>query len=85
MGVWAISFLASHMETVFHYRAQRQINELERKDMVEMLLKKSYSEYHAEESGSYLSGFTNDIAQMEQLGWEPLFGMFGVWRRLFPA
>ena len=46
--------------------------------MVEMLLKKSYSEYHAEESGSYLSGFTNDIAQMEQLGWEPLFGMFGV-------
>ena len=24
----------------FHYRAQRQINELERKDMVEMLLKK---------------------------------------------
>lgn len=78
LGVWAISFLASHMETVFHYRAQRQINELERKDMVEMLLKKSYSEYHAEESGSYLSGFTNDIAQMEQLGWEPLFGMFGV-------
>lgn len=75
LGVWAISFLASHMETVFHYRAQRQINELERKDMVEMLLKKSYSEYHAEESGSYLSGFTNDIAQMEQLGWEPLFGM----------
>ena len=78
LGVWAISFLASHMETVFHYRAQRQINELERKDMAEMLLKKSYSEYHAEESGSYLSGFTNDIAQMEQLGWEPLFGMFGV-------
>lgn len=78
LGVWAISFLASHMETVFHYRAQRQINELERKDMVEMLLKKSYSEYYAEESGSYLSGFTNDIAQMEQLGWEPLFGMFGV-------
>ena len=68
LGVWAISFLASHMETVFHYRAQRQINELERKDMVEMLLKKSYSEYYAEESGSYLSGFTNDIAQMEQLG-----------------
>ena len=32
LGVWAISFLASHMETVFHYRAQRQINELERKD-----------------------------------------------------
>lgn len=41
LGVWAISFLASHMETVFHYRAQRQINELERKDMVEMLLKKA--------------------------------------------
>lgn len=39
LGVWAISFLASHMETVFHYRAQRQINELERKDMVATVYK----------------------------------------------
>ena len=35
------AFWHPHMETVFHYRAQRQINELERKDMVEMLLKKA--------------------------------------------
>ena len=78
LGVWLVSFLSSHMETVFHYRAQAQINALERNDMTEILLEKSYQEYHLDESGSYLSGFTNDIEQMEQLGWEPLFNTFGV-------
>lgn len=76
--IWAVSFLASHFETVFHYRAMSGINALERKDMTAALMKKSYQQFHTEESGSYLSAFTNDVAQMEQLGWDSFFSLFGV-------
>ena len=77
LGAWAISFTASHLETVFHYRALQKINGLERRDMTAALIRKSHQEYHSKESGTYLSGFTNDISQMEQLGWEPFFNLFG--------
>lgn len=77
LGAWAISFTASHLETVFHYRALQKINGLERRDMTAALIGKSHQEYHSKESGTYLSGFTNDISQMEQLGWEPFFNLFG--------
>ena len=69
--IWAVSFLASHLETVFHYQAMRRINALERKDMTAALMKKNHQQFHTQESGAYLSSFTNDVAQMEQLGWEP--------------
>lgn len=78
LSVWAICFLFSYLETVFHYRALREINALERKNMTATLLKESHQEYHAQESGAYISGFTNDVTQMEQLGWEPFFSMFGI-------
>ena len=61
-----------HMETVFHYRAQRQINELERKDMVEMLLKKAILNTMQKKADLIYQDSRDDIAQMEQLGWEPL-------------
>ena len=76
--IWAVSFLASHLETVFHYQAMRRINALERKDMTAALMKKNHQQFHTQESGTYLSSFTNDVAQMEQLGWEPFFGLFGI-------
>lgn len=41
--IWAVSFLASHLETVFHYQAMRRINALERKDMTAALMKKTIS------------------------------------------
>lgn len=77
LSAWAIAMTTNHLETVFHYRALQQINGLERRDMTAALIQKNHQEYHSKESGTYLSGFTNDIAQMEQLGLEPFFNLFG--------
>lgn len=53
--------------------------------MTAALIGKSHQEYHSKESGTYLSGFTNDISQMEQLGWEPFLICLVQYPRLFPV
>ena len=37
------------------------------------LLQKGYQDYHKQDSGEYLSWMTNDVKQIEQLAWNPLF------------
>ena len=71
LGVWAISFLASHMETVFHYRAQRQINELERKDMVATVYKGNIIKNLIMDCQSYTTYRPNETTG----------GIFVSWRR----
>jgi ATP-binding cassette subfamily B protein len=75
---WAISFIASHLETVFHYRAVRKMNDAVRKDMTAAMLCKNHQEFHKQENGAYISQFTNDINQIEKQGWDPFFALIGL-------
>ena len=38
---------------------------------------KTHQEYHKQESGEYLSQFTNDVNQIEQMAWTPFFTIMG--------
>lgn len=59
-------------------RAIRSMNNEVRKDIVATMLHKSHQEYHAQQSGEYLSWFTNDVTQIENLAWTSFFDIFSV-------
>ena len=74
---WLAVVLCLIAETFFHGRAVRRMNNALRRDMAAGLLHKTHQEYHKQESGEYLSQFTNDVNQIEQMAWTPFFTIMG--------
>ena len=62
---WLAVVLCLVAETFFQGRAVRRMNNALRRDMAAGLLHKTHQEYHKQESGEYLSQFTNDVNQIE--------------------
>ena len=73
MGNWFILIAVNGLETYFEGRAIRIMNNAVRKDMTATLLAKSHGDFHKLDTGEYLSWFTNDINQIENLAWNPFF------------
>ena len=73
MGNWFILIAVNGLETYFEGRAIRIMNNAVRKDMTATLLAKSHGDFHRLDTGEYLSWFTNDINQIENLAWNPFF------------
>ena len=73
MGNWFILITVNGLETYFEGRAIRIMNNAVRKDMTATLLAKSHGDFHKLDTGEYLSWFTNDINQIENLAWNPFF------------
>ena len=74
---WLAVVLCLIAETFFQGRAVRRMNNALRRDMAAGLLHKTHQEYHKQESGEYLSPFTNDVNQIEQMAWTPFFTIMG--------
>lgn len=62
----------------FQSRAILSMNNQVREDISATLLQKTYQQYHHQDSGEYLSWYTNDVNQIEQLAWKPFFDFIGV-------
>lgn len=73
VGVWFLIYGLTGAETFFRHRAIRIMNNAVRQDIATILLKKSYVSFHEQSVGEYLSRFTNDINQIENLAWNPFF------------
>ena len=73
IGNWFILLAANGLETCMEARAMRKMNNAVRQDMTATLLQKSHRTFHELDTGAYLSWFTNDIAQIENLAWTPFF------------
>lgn len=73
VGVWFLIYGLTGAETFFRCRAIRIMNNAVRQDIAKLLLKKSYVSFHEQSVGEYLSQFTNDISQIENLAWNPFF------------
>lgn len=73
VGVWFLIYGLTGVETFFRCRVIRSMNNAIRQDTAEILLKKSYRSFHEQSVGEYLSQFTNDINQIENLAWNPLY------------
>ena len=73
VAVWFLIYGLTGMETFFRCRVIRIMNNAIRQDIAEILLKKSYRSFHEQSVGEYLSQFTNDISQIENLAWNPFY------------
>ncbi len=72
-GVWFILLWVGSLRDYFQARAIRAMNNAVRRDMAATMLHKSHVEFHGTDTGEYLSQYTNDVNQMEDLAWEPFF------------
>lgn len=73
VSVWFLIYGLTGAETFFRCRVIRSMNNAIRQDIANMLLQKSYQQFHRQSVGEYLSLFTNDITQIENLVWNPFY------------
>ncbi len=73
VGIWFALMGAGAVRDLLQARAIRRLNNALRGQMAAGLLRKTYQEYQQEGTGEYLSQFTNDVNQIENLAWRPFF------------
>ncbi len=73
VGAWFLLLGINSLQEFFQGRAVRAMNNAVRRDMAATLLQKKHVEFHALDTGEYLSLFTNDINQIENLAWKPFY------------
>ncbi len=73
--LFALKNLLRFAESILKGRAVKVMNNQFRGDLGTVLWDKSHQQYHGQESGEYISWFTNDVNQIEQLAWETWFRM----------
>lgn len=66
-----------YVQNRYKRTAISQMNGGLRRDMGYSLLRKSHQEFHSKQTGEYLSQFTDDVNQIEQLAWEPFYNLVG--------
>lgn len=74
---WGVYFIFGIAQGYFQAKAIRVLNNQVRYDLYLSLLNRSYNDYHALDSGSYISWLTNNIKQIENLAWNPFFNGVG--------
>lgn len=73
VGIWFFIYGLTGVGKFFQCRAICLMNNAIRQDIAEILLEKGYRSFHKQSVGEYLSQFTNDINQIENLAWNPFF------------
>lgn len=73
VAVWFLIYGLTGLEIFFRCRVIRRMNNAIRQDITEILLQKSYWQFHQQSVGDYLTLFTNDINQIENLAWNPFY------------
>lgn len=73
VAVWFLIYGLTGLETFFRCRVIRKMNNAIRQDITEILLQKSYWQFHQQSVGDYLTLFTNNINQIENLAWNPFY------------
>ncbi len=73
LGVWFLTIVLRSLRYFLRGRAVRAMNNAVRQDMAVTLLQKSHGEFHSLDTGEYLSWLTNDVNQIENLGWSSFY------------
>lgn len=76
--LWGLSSALGVMRTWAKSRAKMDMNNHVRADIVATILKKNHQEYHAQQSGEYLSWFVNDVNQIAGFAWESVYGFISL-------
>lgn len=77
IGGWALYFVCYGLYTRFRSKAVCEMNNAVRMDLGETLIGKSHEDYHAQDTGAYLSWFTGGVEQIEECAWNPFFSLTG--------
>lgn len=72
-GVWFLISAVSTLSELLQAKAIYKLNNALRDDMAATLIGMDYGQYHSAATGDYLSRFTNDVNQIENLAWKPFF------------
>lgn len=72
-GAWFLIMVFSALEGLLQGWSIRKLNNAVRADMTATLSVMDYSHYHSADTGEYLSRFTNDVNQIENMAWKPFF------------
>lgn len=78
LGIWLVAAALDGVGNWAIAKAKRAMNNHLRADMTATLLAKSHQDYHSQQSGEYLSYFSNNINQIENLAWDAFFNLFTV-------
>lgn len=78
LGIWILMLALDGVGSWTIAKAKRAMNNRLRGDMTATLLNKSHQEYHSQQSGEYLSQFSNDVNQIENLAWDTFFNVVAV-------
>lgn len=78
LGIWILMLALDGLGNWAIAKAKRAMNNRLRRDMTATLLNMSHQEYHSQQSGEYLSYFSNDINQIENLAWDTFFNVVAV-------
>lgn len=73
LALFVTMLAASALGEIMQARAIRRLNNSLRQDMASALLTMTHQDYHSQGTGEYLSQFTNDVNQIENLAWKPFF------------
>ena len=74
-SVMSLNSVVAAVEAILRARATRAMNGQVRRDMAATLLERSHQEYHAQDTGEYLSWFTTGVDQIDGNGWYSFFGI----------
>ena len=78
LGIWLLMLALDGVGSWTIAKAKRAMNNRLRGDITATLLNMSHQEYHSRQSGEYLSQFSNDINQIENLAWDTFFNIVAV-------
>ena len=73
--LFAVKLALRIVESLLKGKAVKAMNNQFRADLGTVLWNKNHQQYHGQESGQYLSWFTNDVNQVEQSAWGTWFSM----------
>ncbi|MBQ7874191.1 MAG: ABC transporter ATP-binding protein [Oscillospiraceae bacterium] len=78
LGLWILYTVFDGARSWAKSKAKLLMNNEFRADITASLLKKSHSEFHSQQSGEYLSRYTNDINQISSLAWDSFYGIISL-------
>lgn len=78
VGLWTIILIFDGARNWAKSKAKLCMNNHVRADIVATLLNKNHEEFHSQQSGEYLSWFSNDVNQISVLAWDSFYGIISV-------
>lgn len=73
--IWLLALLSTYIKTIFESKAIQKMNNTLRNDICNKIISLDYESFHKMDSGNYVSWLTNDVNQINSLGFLKFFSI----------